>query len=344
MDHSVKAMHRKAAFSRLLRGRRFENADLEQLYQRYTFKLQQSSIASVLGLLVTLNVTLASIDLAYRRGSPSLLGLLHLVHGLLFLGAFSFMALRRLEDSALLALCHGALALASTFSLLSMPWSVGDGFWQLRRGSPADGLWELLFVLFLAYTMLPVRTRVALLLGTALCAVHTLCAVFCAHVPPGQDRTVQAPRKLNGESALASVFWNGWGGGNMYSNSRLGQDGAPSSGCPRAALTAEANAAGHYRCSCAARTHRSALGRAWVNDVTRLRKSVPASACVLFLLRRGKPLIEGQDVPCTAGRRPTRTDVTGTFDELSRPVVVGLAEAVGSMRRAVSESLVGRFL
>lgn len=191
MDHSVKAMHRKAAFSRLLRGRRFENADLEQLYQRYTFKLQQSSIASVLGLLVTLNVTLASIDLAYRRGSPSLLGLLHLVHGLLFLGAFSFMALRRLEDTALLALCHGALALASTFSLLSMPWSVGDGFWQLRSGAPADGLWELLFVLFLAYTMLPVRTRVALLLGAALCAVHTLCAVFCAHVPPGQDRTVQ---------------------------------------------------------------------------------------------------------------------------------------------------------
>ncbi|KAH7966594.1 hypothetical protein HPB49_017970 [Dermacentor silvarum] len=191
MDHSVKAMHRKAAFSRLLRGRRFENADLEQLYQRYTFKLQQSSIASVLGLLVTLNVTLASIDLAYRRGSPSLLGLLHLVHGLLFLGAFSFMALRRLEDSALLALCHGALALASTFSLLSMPWSVGDGFWQLRRGGPADGLWELLFVLFLSYTMLPVRTRVALLLGAALCVVHTLCAVFCAHVPPGQDRTVQ---------------------------------------------------------------------------------------------------------------------------------------------------------
>lgn len=191
MDHSVKAMHRKAAFSRLLRGRRFENADLEQLYQRYTFKLQQSSIASVLGLLVTLNVTLASIDLAYRRGSPSLLGLLHLVHGLLFLGAFSFMALRRLEDSALLALCHGALALASTFSLLSMPWSVGDGFWQLRRGGPADGLWELLFVLFLSYTMLPVRTRVALLLGAALCVVHALCAVFCAHVPPGQDRTVQ---------------------------------------------------------------------------------------------------------------------------------------------------------
>ncbi|XP_077515230.1 adenylate cyclase type 1-like isoform X2 [Amblyomma americanum] len=191
MDHSVKAMHRKAAFSRLLRGRRFENADLEQLYQRYTFKLQQSSIASVLGLLVTLNVTLASVDLAYRGGSPSLLGLLHLVHGLLFLAAFSFMALRRLEDAALLALCHGALALASTFSLLAMPWSVGAAFWQLRAGAPADGLWELLFVLFLAYTMLPVRTRVALLLGAALCAVHTLCALFCARELPGQDRAVQ---------------------------------------------------------------------------------------------------------------------------------------------------------
>lgn len=192
MDHSVKAMHRKAAFSRLLRGRRFENGDLEQLYQRYTFKLQQSSIASVLGLLVTLNVTLASVDLAYRRGSPSLLGLLHLVHGLLFLAAFSFMALRRLQDAALLALCHGALALSSTFALLAMPWSLGAGFWQLRRGAPADGLWELLFVLFLAYTMLPVRTRLVLLLGAVLCAVHTLCALFCAHLLPGQeDRALQ---------------------------------------------------------------------------------------------------------------------------------------------------------
>lgn len=192
MDHSVKAMHRKAAFSRLLRGRRFENGDLEQLYQRYTFKLQQSSIASVLGLLVTLNVTLASVDLAYRRGSPSLLGLLHLVHGLLFLAAFSFMALRRLQDAALLALCHGALALASTFALLAMPWSLGAGFWQLRHGSPADGLWELLFVLFLAYTMLPVRTRLVLLLGAVLCTVHTLCALFCAQLLPGQeDRALQ---------------------------------------------------------------------------------------------------------------------------------------------------------
>ncbi|KAH9370333.1 hypothetical protein HPB48_006749 [Haemaphysalis longicornis] len=152
----------------------------------------QSSIASVLGLLVTLNVTLASVDLAYRRGSPSLLGLLHLVHGLLFLAAFSFMALRRLQDAALLALCHGALALASTFALLAMPWSLGAGFWQLRHGSPADGLWELLFVLFLAYTMLPVRTRLVLLLGAVLCTVHTLCALFCAQLLPGQeDRALQ---------------------------------------------------------------------------------------------------------------------------------------------------------
>ncbi|CAN7996214.1 unnamed protein product, partial [Ixodes hexagonus] len=194
MDHSVKAMqsHRKAAFSRLLRGRRFENRDLEQLYQRYIFKLQQSSIASVLGLLVLLNVTLASVDLAYRSGSPSLTGVLHLAHGLLFLAGFCFVATRRLEDAYLLGLCHATLALGASFCVLSMPMEVGeaevpgtttttstsarDHFWTLRRPSTADGVWELVFVLFLAYTMLPVRTRTVFVLGTSLCVLHTVCA------------------------------------------------------------------------------------------------------------------------------------------------------------------------
>ena len=47
MDHSVKAMsgHRKMRFSRLLLNRhRFENDELEGLFQRYIFKLQHSSI------------------------------------------------------------------------------------------------------------------------------------------------------------------------------------------------------------------------------------------------------------------------------------------------------------
>ena len=46
MDHSVKAMsgHRKMRFSRLLNRHRFENDELEGLFQRYIFKLQHSSI------------------------------------------------------------------------------------------------------------------------------------------------------------------------------------------------------------------------------------------------------------------------------------------------------------
>ena len=41
MDHSVKAMspHRKVAFARLLNRHRFENDELEALFQRYMFKV-----------------------------------------------------------------------------------------------------------------------------------------------------------------------------------------------------------------------------------------------------------------------------------------------------------------
>ena len=46
MDHSVKAMspHRKVAFSRLLNRHRFENDELEALFQRYMFKVRKMLI------------------------------------------------------------------------------------------------------------------------------------------------------------------------------------------------------------------------------------------------------------------------------------------------------------
>ena len=180
MDHSVKAMnsHRKVAFSRLLNRRRFENMELEQLYQRYIFKLQQSSIISVLVLFSLLTVTLAILQFYYER-TMTLIGLYCAIQFIGFVGLFliSF----KMQDTQLLKLCYVILLFCVLFSLIFAPvniniqtdqeeWSLMK--WWRRQSNPSEGVWQSVFVIFLTYTMLPIKTRIALFIGLFLSSFH----------------------------------------------------------------------------------------------------------------------------------------------------------------------------
>lgn len=67
MDHSVKAMPPASArtpwlaVARMLNRHRFENDELESLYQRYIFKLQHSSVAAVVALFTIMAAVLANL-------------------------------------------------------------------------------------------------------------------------------------------------------------------------------------------------------------------------------------------------------------------------------------------
>lgn len=186
MDHSVKAMnsHRKVAFSRLLNRSRFENMELELLYQRYIFKLQQSSIISVLVLFSLLTVTLAILQFYYQR-TITLIGLYCAIQFIAFIGLFliSF----KMQDTQLLALCYVILLFCVLFSLIFAPvninmktdelieeeeqeWSLMK--WWHRQSNPSEGIWQSVFVIFLTYTMLPIKTRIALFIGLFLSSFH----------------------------------------------------------------------------------------------------------------------------------------------------------------------------
>jgi adenylate cyclase 1 len=75
MDHSVKAMPPASsrqplhALARLLNRHRFENDELESLYQRYIFKLQHSSVAAVVGLFALMAAILANLGFVYAHGA-----------------------------------------------------------------------------------------------------------------------------------------------------------------------------------------------------------------------------------------------------------------------------------
>lgn len=63
MDHAVKAMRARGWAARLL-ARRFESAELEELYARYACKLQRTSVGSALALWALLAAALAAVDAA----------------------------------------------------------------------------------------------------------------------------------------------------------------------------------------------------------------------------------------------------------------------------------------
>lgn len=122
MDHSVKAMnsHRKLAFSRLLNRHRFENDELEGLYQRYIFKLQHSSVVSVVALFVILTAILANLSLAYAQ-APTAQNIYHSLHCLLFALLLAFLNTRLMQDAYLLWVCYAILFFCATFCAVAMP-------------------------------------------------------------------------------------------------------------------------------------------------------------------------------------------------------------------------------
>ncbi|XP_018896468.2 adenylate cyclase type 1 isoform X1 [Bemisia tabaci] len=182
MDHSVKAMpsHRKLVFSRLLDRHRFENDELESLYQRYICKLQHSSVASVVGLFILLTALLANFSLIYAQ-TPTAQNVYHLFHCCIFTFLLIFINTRAMDDAYLVWVCYGILFFCTSFVAASLPFSSStpepSPNFPLKmetRRVIAEGIWQVLFVVFLAYAMLPIKTCIATLFGLILPLLHLI--------------------------------------------------------------------------------------------------------------------------------------------------------------------------
>lgn len=177
MDHSVKVMnsHRKVAFTRLFSHRRFESKELEQLYRRYIFKLQQSSIVSALILLACLSISIALVQICYRQ-SANMVAIYCLIQFVVFMGLFTLSF--RMHDTQLLALCYVILLFCVLFCLLMAPihfeithWNSPLSWWKVPP-QPSLGVWPIVFVVFITYTMLPIKVSIVVLFSSLLCGSH----------------------------------------------------------------------------------------------------------------------------------------------------------------------------
>lgn len=179
MDHSVKAMTSPTAVSRLLNPHRFENDELEQLYQRYICKLQHSSVAAVVALFVLLTAVLANLGLIYAQ-APTAQNVYHAAHCILFALLLSFLHTRFMQDAYLLWVCYAVLFFLATFCALALPVYPNT----VTAKVAAEGAWQVVFVVFLAYAMMPLKAWVAAVFGLLLCSSHiAVSTVFAKDFP-----------------------------------------------------------------------------------------------------------------------------------------------------------------
>jgi len=256
MDHSVKVLNiprRKSSqflhqcSKIIVNRRRFENDELESLYQRYIFKLNQSSIFSVLILMILITLSLIVIELlSLSRWSPliwstttstsdaksgwstpqvasgfvslTLVGVYHVLQLIILISLFIIIATSRAirsGDAHILPLCYVILFLSAMFCVMNAPidwpfvetatasdisddaessasaslsspsWlesqvGIRPRWWSKGGQNASEGVWQIVFVTLLMYTMMPIQTRLAIIMGVLLSVCHTLAAIFMA--------------------------------------------------------------------------------------------------------------------------------------------------------------------
>jgi len=180
MDHSVKAMnsHRKVAFSRLFNRHRFENSELECLFRRYILRVQHASITSAVALFVVLTAAMATASFI-KVQAPTLSNLYHSLHCGVFVILFIVLCTRSIEDLYLNYVCYTIIFFCTAFCVVALPVSFGLVYPQFEdmQHVEVEGVWQIVFSTFVVYSMLPLRTWVAISYGVLLSCLHTIISV-----------------------------------------------------------------------------------------------------------------------------------------------------------------------
>ncbi|XP_038608564.1 adenylate cyclase type 6 [Tachyglossus aculeatus] len=153
--------------ARVFQSKQFESAKLERLYQRYFFQMNQSSLTLLMGVLVLAMGVLLAFHAAPAAPDPPYVAALA-VAAALFLALMAVCTRRGFRPGCMGLVSYAVLALLGTVQ--------GLGLMALAPRGASEGLWATVFFVYVAYTLLPVRMRAAVLSGLGLSALHLLLA------------------------------------------------------------------------------------------------------------------------------------------------------------------------
>ncbi|XP_076461589.1 LOW QUALITY PROTEIN: adenylate cyclase type 5-like [Babylonia areolata] len=178
-------------------SKKFKNAKLESLYQRYFFKLNQTSMTVLIGILCII----ASIHVVFYYVNGTTLPVLGVVFGLvivilLILEVLCYRA--SLSERQLLGVCYVVMVLLLVMVLmLTMDSKPHDAF---------SGTWSTLLFIYLIFAFLPVGMRLAVASGIILSLAQVASAIAWNHSQPYVTKQILANVFVYLCANLAGIF------------------------------------------------------------------------------------------------------------------------------------------
>ncbi|KAM9344331.1 adenylate cyclase type 6-like isoform 1-T1 [Pholidichthys leucotaenia] len=147
----------------VFQSKKFQSTKLERLYQRYFFRLNQSSLTMLMGVLVVVCAVMLTFHCIPTTPSWAYISVLS-VAMTLFLAMMVVCNRNGFHQDYMWIVSYlviGVLVVVQVFGVL-----------MVRPRSASEGVWWTVFFIYIIYTLLPVRMRAAVLSGVVLSTIH----------------------------------------------------------------------------------------------------------------------------------------------------------------------------
>ena len=168
---------RKNRWRRVLQRYRFDNAELEGLYQRYIVELQIASIIALLALFLLLTAVLGALNFVFV-GHVTVRNIYHISQSGITALILVYIHSRFMKESHMLPITCIIWVLCISFCIVALPVKFGDR--PQVKFTPAEGVWQVTLLIFLIYALLPLKIYVAMMTGILLPIAHVIVAIFFA--------------------------------------------------------------------------------------------------------------------------------------------------------------------
>ncbi|KAM9445155.1 adenylate cyclase type 6 isoform 1-T2 [Clarias gariepinus] len=153
----------------VFQSKQFESAKLERLYQRYFFRLNQSSLTMLMGVLVLVCGLMLTFHCVLRTQDVNV-------------PYVSVLAVAMALFLSMMVVCNrtgfhqDCMWIVSYLVVAVLVVVQSFGVFMVEPRSASEGVWTSVFFVYITYTLLPVRMTAAVLCGVALSCIHLITA------------------------------------------------------------------------------------------------------------------------------------------------------------------------
>uniref|UniRef100_A0A671TE59 adenylate cyclase n=1 Tax=Sinocyclocheilus anshuiensis TaxID=1608454 RepID=A0A671TE59_9TELE len=151
----------------VFQSKKFKSAKLERLYQRYFFRLNQSSLTMLMGVLVVVCGVMLAFHCVQGPPDVAFASVLSVAMGL-FLALMVVCNRNGFHQDYMWIVSYLVMAVLVVVQVF--------GLLMVAPPSASEGIWWTVFFIYIIYTLLPVRMRAAVITGAVLSTIHMIMA------------------------------------------------------------------------------------------------------------------------------------------------------------------------